>query len=61
VAKHAGGVQIYRVRFSGHYYPHELRRILEALKPRRVVPIHTRRPRLMEALVRVLFGKTISM
>jgi len=28
------GVQIYRIRFSGHYYPHELRRILEVLKPR---------------------------
>jgi len=54
------GVQIYRVRFSGHYYPHELRRILGALKPRKVVPIHTRRPRLMEALIRALLGRGLA-
>jgi len=55
------GVQIYRVRFSGHYYPHELRRILEALKPKKVVPIHTKKPKLMEALIRALLGRAISM
>ena len=41
------GVKVYRVRLSGHYYPHELRNILDIIKPRRLVPIHTRHPKLM--------------
>lgn len=38
------GVQIYRVRLSGHYYPHELGKIAKLVGPRKVVPIHTTRP-----------------
>jgi len=41
------GVQVYRVRLSGHYYPHELRNILNTIKPRKLVPIHTRHPSLV--------------
>ena len=44
------GVQVYRVRLSGHYYPHELRDILNVIKPRRLVPIHTSHPKLMLTL-----------
>ncbi len=38
---------VYRVRFSGHYCPHELRNILNTIKPRKLVPIHTRHPNLL--------------
>ena len=44
------GVQVYRVRLSGHYYPHELRDILDVIKSRRLVPIHTSHPKLMLTL-----------
>ena len=41
------GVQVYRVRLSGHYYPHELKTILNTIKPKKLVPIHTRHPSLI--------------
>ncbi|MEM0297780.1 MAG: hypothetical protein QXU35_08465, partial [Zestosphaera sp.] len=44
------GIQVYRVRLSGHYYPHELRSILDVVKYRRLIPIHTRHPKLMHTL-----------
>jgi len=48
------GIQVYRLRVSGHYYPHELGDILKVLKPKRLVPIHTKHPRLMH-----LFSKSM--
>ncbi len=44
------GIQVYRVRLSGHYYPHELKKLMQTLKPSKLVPIHTRHPRLMLTL-----------
>ncbi len=44
------GVQVYRVRLSGHYYSYEFKNILSVLKPRKLVPIHTKYPKLMQAL-----------
>ena len=41
------GVKVYRVRLSGHYYPHELRNILNTVKPKKLVPIHTMHPSLV--------------
>jgi len=41
------GIQLYRVRLSGHYYPHELRNILDSIKPKKLIPIHTRHPSLI--------------
>ena len=41
------GVQVCRIRLSGHYYPHELRNILDIIKPEKLVPIHTRHPSLI--------------
>ena len=38
------GAQIYRVRVSGHYYPHEFREIITSLKPKKLIPIHTEAP-----------------
>jgi len=43
---------VYRVRLSGHYYPHELGKILGALKPKEVIPIHMRHPAQLLALAR---------
>jgi len=35
------GAQVLRLRLSGHYLPHQFRRIVEALRPRDLIPIHT--------------------
>jgi len=32
------GVWYYRIRASGHYYPYQLKTILEAIKPKRIIP-----------------------
>ncbi|QIW23759.1 MBL fold metallo-hydrolase [Sulfolobus sp. S-194] len=41
------GFIIYRLRMSGHYYPFELKEILDTIKPKKVIPIHTEVPSLM--------------
>ncbi|QGR19699.1 MBL fold metallo-hydrolase [Stygiolobus azoricus] len=41
------GVHVYRIRLSGHYYPHELKNILNTVKPKKLIPIHTRHPSLV--------------
>jgi ribonuclease J len=41
------GLQPYRVRISGHYYPHEFARLVGLVKPRDTVPIHTEEPSFM--------------
>lgn len=46
-------VQVYRIRLSGHYYPHELKSILQKLNPRRLVPIHTKYPKLMSTIASI--------
>lgn len=48
------GVQPYRVRVSGHYYPHELGRVLGLVKPREIIPVHTEAPELVLELSRKL-------
>jgi ribonuclease J len=37
-------IQPYRVRVSGHYYPHQFTRIIESLKLNHIIPIHTNYP-----------------
>ena len=49
-------VQAYRLRISGHYYPHELKRLFEAAKPKRIIPVHTRSPSTLTALCHSLRG-----
>jgi mRNA degradation ribonuclease J1/J2 len=44
------GIQHYRIRVSGHYYPFEIRRIRQVLRPKRIVPIHTEHPELTQLL-----------
>jgi len=52
------GVQIYRARFSGHYYPHELRNIVDILKPKKLVPIHTKHPRLVYTIAQQMLEQS---
>lgn len=35
------GIQTFRLRLSGHYLPHQFSQIINALKPKRLIPIHT--------------------
>ena len=37
-------IQPYRVRVSGHYYPHQFMKIMKLLKPSHILPIHTNYP-----------------
>jgi Predicted hydrolase of the metallo-beta-lactamase superfamily len=41
------GVHPQRVRLSGHYQPHQFKQIIELLKPKTLIPIHTEEPELM--------------
>ena len=43
-------IQPYRLRVSGHYYPYELVKLLKLLKPRRIIPIHTKYPEFITTL-----------
>ena len=46
------GIQHYRIRASGHYYPYQLKTIINAIKPKkRVEVIHTEKPELFHALI----------
>jgi ribonuclease J len=46
------GIQAYRVRFSGHYLPYQFPYIIERVKPRDLIPIHTEEPNIMISLFR---------
>jgi ribonuclease J len=41
------GVNTYRVRVSGHYYPYQLKSIVNVIKPSKVKAIHTINPNLI--------------
>jgi len=45
------GVQPYRIRVSGHYYPHEIVELKNNLKFKKVIPIHTERPELVRKVL----------
>lgn len=44
------GAQVFRLRLSGHYLPHQFRYIVEALKPKDLIPLHTEESDLMNRL-----------
>jgi len=44
-------IQSYRIRVSGHYYPYQLKRIIETLNPKRVRVIHTEKPEASQRMV----------
>ena len=35
------GVTSYRVHVSGHYHPYEFKEIMQVVKPKKVIPVHT--------------------
>jgi len=51
------GMASLRLHLSGHYYPYEFKEILDATKPRKIIPVHTKAP---SALVK-LFKKYFSL
>jgi len=38
------GAQVLRLRLSGHYLPHQFRDIIELLRPKDPIPVHTEGP-----------------
>jgi ribonuclease J len=44
------GLQPYNLRISGHYHPYELKTIIQTIKPKEVIPIHTLNPEYLYAL-----------
>ena len=44
------GIEHYRIRVSGHYYPYEIKNVKKIIKPKRVMPIHSERPELTKRL-----------
>ncbi|MEM4467822.1 MAG: MBL fold metallo-hydrolase [Candidatus Nezhaarchaeales archaeon] len=55
----AFGMQTVRLRLSGHYLPHQFRDIIETLKPRELIPIHTEDAETMKRLFRKFCAKSI--
>jgi ribonuclease J len=35
------GTQAMRLRLSRHYLPHQFRKVIEALRPKDLIPVHT--------------------
>ena len=48
------GLPLFKAHASGHATAHELKEIIEEVNPRKVVPIHTERPKLFEGFVKDL-------
>jgi len=46
------GIQVFRLRLSGHYLPHQFNNIIETLKPKDIIPLHTEEASLMIKLFR---------
>ncbi|MEM1574082.1 MAG: hypothetical protein QXI49_07315 [Candidatus Methanomethylicaceae archaeon] len=48
-------IEFYRIRVSGHYYPYQLKTILNKIKPRKCIKIiHTERPNLFQRFLEVI-------
>ncbi|RLI89499.1 MAG: hypothetical protein DRO98_00950 [Archaeoglobales archaeon] len=41
------GITSYRIHLSGHYHPYEFVEIIDAIKPKKIIPIHTMQPETM--------------
>ena len=44
------GLTPVRIRVSGHIHPYELKKVLSIIKPRRVIPVHTRHPEVLRQI-----------
>ncbi|MCR8455832.1 MAG: MBL fold metallo-hydrolase [Candidatus Korarchaeota archaeon] len=45
------GIPIYHIHASGHITPLDLKRLIESINPKRIVPIHGKRPRLLQNFI----------
>jgi len=45
------GTQSYVMRASGHYYPYQLKQVLNVVRPKRVEPVHTEKPDTLKMMV----------
>jgi ribonuclease J len=45
------GIQSYRIRPSGHYYPYQLKTILNTIKPKNIKVLHTEKPQLFQKII----------
>ncbi|MHA1832960.1 MAG: hypothetical protein ACTSV7_03135 [Candidatus Baldrarchaeia archaeon] len=53
------GIQAYRIRVSGHYYPYQLKTILNTTKPRkRIEVIHTEKPNFFHRMIDKILSST---
>jgi len=43
------GLQPYSIRISGHYHPYELKSVINKIKPKEIIPIHTLFPEFLYA------------
>jgi ribonuclease J len=48
------GAQAMRLRLSGHYLPHQFRKVIEALRPKDLIPVHTEEGDVMVSLFKRL-------
>jgi ribonuclease J len=48
------GMQAMRLRLSGHYSPHQFRKVIEALRPKDLIPVHTEEGDVMVGLFKRL-------
>jgi len=44
------GITSYRIHISGHYHSYQFKTVIQALKPREIIPVHTTAPRTMKEL-----------
>lgn len=44
------GINSIQLHLSGHYYPYEFKEIIQTIKPKKIIPIHTRAPKTMISL-----------
>jgi len=51
------GIQPYRLRVSGHYYPFEIGEIIKTLNPKRIIPVHTENPELVQVFCKKALPK----
>jgi len=54
------GITSLRIHVSGHYLPHEFKKIINTLKPKELIPIHTQAPSAMIKLFEKYKGSKIS-
>ena len=53
------GFDVYRVRLSGHYHQHNFQDLINIVKPKKLIPIHTEAPQQMIAIFEKITNKNV--